>query len=332
MIRSSLAALLCSCIAPALAFGECVTGSDPLGLADCSSVLFIDGSNSDCNTFAGIVAADARTRDTALNPNTPWCSLRGLNESIPDEKLHTLDTVYIVDGEYSHFIDNGGALPIADGATPRVRIKTSGVTITRYPEPPDGNDEVVIRAGSYDFGYFLSFTGSDITLENLTFLGNISVPPDPTPADGIPADVTTAGLELPGDPTTPCEAPIGTDQRLYMKWFLSFGGASGGRSSGHTLHNIHLDDFEGLNDEGYCYRFSHADNQKLPWGGGLNFSSVDNVTLKDSFIGCTSSPELMAPAYHNTLNADGLKMDFTSDFVVSGNEFSHCGHASSISQ
>lgn len=314
IVRRVFAVLFCSCVAPTLALAECLLENDPLGRADCSSVLFIDGSHADCQTFAGIVASDARSRDEAMNFDTPWCSLGGLNEHFLNHKLNSEDTVYIVDGEYLHFIDYG--TPAAVGATYRILVISSGVTITRYPEAPDGYDEVVIRAGSYDSsGPMLNFKGSDITLENLTFEGNIPVPLDPTPGDGVPADTTT---QLPGA----CQTPIDTNLLLYMKRFILFQGSAGARTSGHTLRNIRLDNFEGLNDDGYCYRASK------PTGWGIQFQNTDGGIVEDSFISCATTAELEGRSYDPFITADGIQMNYTEGFEVRGNQFSHCGHAS----
>lgn len=64
-------------------------GTDDLGLADGSTILFVDKTNTNCS--------DGNTRATALNPDSPWCSVgKSLDTALGN------DTIYIV-GNTTYF-------------------------------------------------------------------------------------------------------------------------------------------------------------------------------------------------------------------------------------
>lgn len=91
--------------------------SDTLGLADYSSVLFVDTSNGDCS--------NSYTRTQAMNGSTPWCSLNGFltSSSSGVTPIEGGDTVYILAGDYNtvdnHYLGN--------------KEFNSNVTIMSYP-------------------------------------------------------------------------------------------------------------------------------------------------------------------------------------------------------
>lgn len=111
----------------------CVSGSsDPQGLANGASTVFIDNNNCNCS--------DSYSRNQALDPNTPWCTPRALRESDYGSKLNTGDTVYMRGGIY--------LMPMIDPSN-RVIITEDNIALRAYPTAtPSVNENVTIHASS----------------------------------------------------------------------------------------------------------------------------------------------------------------------------------------
>ena len=161
----------------------CRTNSDPLGLADGTSVLFVDKNNCNCSDAGSPVAS---TRERALNPETPFCTVAKLREYNgpydPDDPestvglFHPGDTVYIRGGDYQ----NGNA---------SIHIWSSGtaeapITIRPYP-----NEDVTIRlASSASYAWNFVLQGDYIVLDGLELIANKE-----TSAGTLYAPLTVAG-------------------------------------------------------------------------------------------------------------------------------------------
>ncbi len=153
----ALCALLLALVAPASAQSCTNNSSDPLGLANNTSVLFIDKSNCNCQ--------DNGSRTDALNPLTPWCSPAAMN----NKAFNPGDIIFVRQGDY--------AVPPAATNNHSIGIYSSGtapqrITLQSYP-----GETAVIRGNALYFRPLFGFvSASHWTIQNLNFFGYVQTP------------------------------------------------------------------------------------------------------------------------------------------------------------
>jgi len=289
---------------------------DPLSKANGQNVLFIDqdsNPDSDCS--------DTYSRQMALDPATPWCSLAGIDESASN-RLGVGDTVYIRGGEYLHWVDKDASYANDTETIPIVNVVTDNVTLTSYP-----GEEVILRAGSYDSTWFLIVAANNVTIHSLTFQGNIPVPAHPE------LDITR---KYPSICSPPCISDlfkwgpycVEEDLVLYMPRPIVFQGVPDNHVIGVTVRDVTIKDFQGFNDAGFCYR----DEQR--GGQGLRLRNVTGGEISNSKIGCMDEFNVShqeAPFYRMDivwLAGDGLSLLDVNSVRVHLNQFYDCGHVS----
>lgn len=194
---------------------QCDNNTDPLNLANGLNVLFVDQNNCDCR--------DNRERPEALNPATPWCSLRGLTEYRPNHKLNAGDTVYIRHGDYTEHLVNINT----SGAGPSQRI-----TIQAYPSQtePSGYEPVTIRGGNYNFSRMITFNNTSY--------------------------ITIKGFNIVGYEITP------ENERLYTPMPLGFVGSPSNIIQDIEILDTTISNFQGYDDIGYGLRFPPEEHHK----------------------------------------------------------------------
>jgi len=227
---------------------QCDNNTDPLNLANGLNVLFVDQNNCDCR--------DNRERPEALNPATPWCSLRGLTEYRPNHKLNAGDTVYIRHGDYTEHLVNINT----SGAGPSQRI-----TIQAYPSQtePSGYEPVTIRGGNYNFSRMITFNNTSY--------------------------ITIKGFNIVGYEITP------ENERLYTPMPLGFVGSPSNIIQDIEILDTTISNFQGYDDIGYGLRFPPEEHHKESWGDSANVNYATNVKIRNSNFSCSINPETAQP-------------------------------------
>ncbi len=222
---------------------QCDNNTDPLNLANGLNVLFVDQSNCNCR--------DNRERPEALNPATPWCSLRGLTEYRPNHKLNPGDTVFIRRGDYTEH----NASVNTSGAGPAQRI-----TIQAYPSQtePSGYEPVTIRGGSYNYSWILILNNASyITLKGLNFIAYEDTP----------------------------------EGRLYMPNPLRISGTVGNPAQDIQILDTSVLNFQSLNDIGYGFRWRKTGEDYETWGSAIQFDDVSNIKIENASVSCSEYSE-----------------------------------------
>jgi len=262
---------------------------DPLRLANNTNVLFIDQHhpNASDNLASDITPAQSRAR--ALNPETPWKSLRALRKG-PHHNQDIVkpgDTIYMRGGDYIiHYIMDSERHDGFAGSLKRLFISSSGtpdqrITLTSYPE-----EDVTIRGGTDDSnvgGWLFKWTGSYVTIDSLNFKGYVTTPKG----------------------------------KLYIRFMVCAAG------TGIEVKNCTFSSAQGEHDIGYGKRYPPEQSVKEGWGRCLWFSGTKDSAIRN----CTfSTSDNLECREYKLYSADALNFWYCENILIEDNEFYDASH------
>ncbi len=235
--------------------------TDPLGLANGSSVSFVDPHNCNCS--------DTFDRPQTMNPSTPWCGLAGVTEN-HGIQLAPGDTVYFRGGDY-----NGREAGIVSSGTPSARI-----TLKPYP-----GETVVWRGGSTSFERLFSATSNYLTLEGFTLIGHVDTSQGPLYMPVLLSFSDTTGLELRNLTLEPFQSV--NDIGYGNRWPAG----SGKEGWGHAIKLYNADNFKIQNVKITCQNAGENYPALQFNGDGLQLDSSRNGVVENSeFKDCGHIP------------------------------------------
>ncbi len=277
------------------AFAACTNNSDPLGLANGTSVLFIDKNNCNCRN-----SAPGESIRYATNPAIPMCSFKSLDEGMNGvKKLLPGDTVYIRAGDYgmtaASLYMNAYVMIIRSAGT-----ATDGIAIKAYPNTTGGSELVTIRGSSNlqstTSQHLIYFERTHyLTLDSLHFVGFENTPATPHGRTYIP----------------------------YLAYLYN--------ANHIQIKNSSFHDYQGNDDDGYGQRFARNANGSLNAlegaGTAVHAQNVDGLTVQNSSFRGIDGPSRIVGRI-DIFGGDGLLCDNCKNTIVQDSTFLDSSHVS----
>jgi hypothetical protein len=269
--------------------------TDPVGLADGVSVLFIDQDNPDCS--------DDHSREQALDPETPWCGLGSLSDwygCTESKVLQSGDRVYI-----TGWRDDGTGrseeyrveelITICAGQETDTTSPATDLSFVGYPGDVvtlRGGNDATVSGGAYNTP-LIGFLGAHerLLIDNLNFVGRVELEdcdPDIEPCHGYAVVLVQVG---------------GTDVEIRNSTFRYNDGSDNAWYEGYLAHTTLYIIAAGL----------VLDNIEV------DCTDVSEIESFDPF-GYTDNGEA------STHYTDGVKCVSCSDVEVKNSRFLNCGH------